>query len=83
MATAINEHLMQNMLGILWLISITAIFAIGFFAAMRDIRPALSGGLFAGMFLSLFLRITGFIPDVAFYTMVVLGAASLVFVWRR
>lgn len=80
---SINNILLFDMLGVLMLISIGAIFFIGFYAGTSNSKTSMAGAAFICFVLSLFLRAVSLVSDLVIFTVLIGSAIALVFVWRE
>lgn len=74
---AVNEHLMFNWLGVIFLVAIVVICFMAFFTATNDVRKAVMASSFIGFGMCLFLKAMSLIPNLAVFICLIIAAISV------
>lgn len=78
----VNSHLMQHMLGTVFLIGLVIIIFLGFMVSTNDSKRSVAATSVIGFGLAVLLRAINLIPNRALFIALVVAAATLALTWR-
>jgi len=79
----VNEVLMGNALGTLFLIGIVVVIYISYTYTTGDSQRAFGGASFIGFILSVLLKGMSLVPDTTVYVALAMWAGFIAFTWKR
>lgn len=80
LTTAVNEVFMKNLFGIFVLVTIFILTMLGFMLSTNNAGKSFAASAFICFGLSIFLRVLGWVPDLAMYGSLAIAAFSIAFI---